>query len=284
MLDQAQGLRELAKERRKNSKFITVASGKGGVGKTNFSVNFAYTMARHFNKRILLIDADIGMANVHILLNSDPSKNIKALFQGESIENIIVKSHGFDAILGFSGVDSIEEMDETSVALLINSLERVSSEYDYVIIDTGAGIDEKIAAFLRASTRSYVITTPEPTALMDAYALIKSIYNIYGYNNFKIVVNMVKNKEEAETTFNKLRLSARKFLDIDLEFLGYLPLTQNLKRSVKQKELITKISPTDPFSMQMRRICAVECGIETKEHSGRFWERVFDFLGNKRGK
>lgn len=286
MEDQAKGLRELVKKDKsfKNSKFITVASGKGGVGKTNFSVNFAYILASHFKKRVLLIDADIGMANIHILLNRGSSKNIKNLFNGESIEDIIIHKDGFDTILGFSGVNSLEDMDEVSIALLINSLKEISYRYDYIIIDTGAGIDERVASFLRASSKSYIITTPEPTALMDAYALIKSIYNIYGYNNFKIVINMAKNKDEAITTFNKLKLSATKFLGIELEMVGFLPLTQNLKKCVKKKELILKIFPNDPFSLEMKKIGKVEAQEYKEEQNMNFWEKVFDFLGRKRGK
>lgn len=286
MEDQAKGLRELVKKERnaKNSKFITVASGKGGVGKTNFSVNFAFTMANYFNKRVLLIDADIGMANIHILLNSDPSKNLKNLFNGESIENLILNIEGIDTILGFSGIDSLDDMDEMSVSMLINSLESISYRYDYVIIDTGAGIDEKIASFLRASNKAYIITTPEPTALMDAYALIKSIYNIYGYNNFKTVINMSKNREEAVDVFNKLSLSAKKFLGIELEMQGFLPITQNLKKCIKRKELLVKVLPNDPFSLEMKKICAKEANEPIKETNSNFWEKVFDFLGQKRNR
>lgn len=286
MDDQAKGLKELINRNKtlQNSKFITVASGKGGVGKTNFSVNFAFTLANYFKKKVLLIDADIGMANIHILLNTDPSKNLKNLFNGESIEDILVNSYGFDAILGFSGVESITEMDEISASTLINALESISYRYDYIIIDTGAGIDEKIASFLRASSKSYVVTTPEPTALMDAYALIKSIYNIYGYNNFKIVINMAKSKEEAKKTFEKLKISTNKFLGIDVEMMGYLPLTSNLKKCVKQKELITKLLPNDPFSLEMKKICAVELEEPVEVENTNFWEKVFDFLGQKRKK
>ena len=282
MDDQAKGLRELVERKReKNSKFISVASGKGGVGKTNFAVNFAYTLANDFNKKVLLIDADIGMANIHILLNIDTKKNIKNLFYGKSIEEVIVSSNGFDVILGFSGIDSMEEMDDISISMLISQLETISYKYDYIIIDTGAGIDTKVASFLRASNRSYIITTPEPTALMDAYALIKSIYNMYGYKNFKIVINMAKNKDEAISSFNKLKMSANKFLDIDLDILGFLPNTKNIKKCVTKKEIISKTFPQDPFSLEMKKICALEVQEEIEE-AGNFWKKVFNFLGQKR--
>ncbi len=279
MMDQASGLRELvAKNSTTNSKFITIASGKGGVGKTNFAVNFAYTMANSFGKKILLIDADIGMANVHLFLDADPSKNIKNLFSGEPIESIIHHTYGFDTLLGFSGIEDIFEMEDVSIQTIVNELEKISSRYDYVIIDTGAGIDQKVAAFLRASHKAYIITTPEPTALMDAYALIKSIYNIYGYNSFKIVVNMCKNKEEGELTFNKLKVSAKKFLGIDLELMGILLYTNNLRNAVKNKELICMRYPKDPYTQNIVAICKKELQLQ-EDRSENFWRRLFDMVG-----
>ncbi|WP_200763807.1 AAA family ATPase [Nitrosophilus alvini] len=285
MEDQAKGLRELVSRHKTlvNSKYITIASGKGGVGKTNFSVNFAYTLSKVFRKKVLLIDADIGMANVHILLNADPSKNMKNVLNGENLENVIVNSKGFDALLGFSGVDSISEMDETSVHVLLNALEKVSNRYDYVIIDTGAGIDSKVASFLRASSKSYIITTPEPTALMDAYALIKTVYNIYGYSRFKIVVNMCRSKEEGYNTFSKLKVSTKKFLGIDLELIGLLPVTNNLKKCVKKKALITESFPADGFTQEIKKISAIEVEEPVdSQQTQNFWGKVFDFLKKPR--
>lgn len=279
MIDQASGLRELvSKKDVYNSKFITIASGKGGVGKTNFAVNFSYIMANEFGKKVLLIDADIGMANVHLFLHLDAAKNIKHLFMGERIENIIQKAYNFDALLGFSGIEDFFDMEDISVQTVIAQLDEISKNYDYIIIDTGAGIDEKVAAFLRASSKSYIITTPEPTALMDAYALIKSMYNIYGYDNFKIVVNMCKNREEGELTFNKLKVSVNRFLGIDIELLGILPYTNNLRTAVKKKELITMSYPKDSYSINIKQICKEELQIESVVQD-KFWQKLFDLIG-----
>lgn len=283
MDEQIQGLKRLMQRKSSviGSKFITVASGKGGVGKTNFSVNYAYTLANHFGKKVLLIDADIGMANIHILLGADPSKNMRQVLSGESIERVLVHSRGFDALLGFSGIDTITEMEEIETHRLLEGLERISSRYDYVIIDTGAGIDNKIIGFLRASNKSYIVTTPEPTALMDAYALIKSLYNLYGYGRFKVVVNMCKSKKEGWETFEKLRSSTKKFLGLDLELLGILSYTTNLRRCVLAKELIAESFPADPFSIDMKKIASLEAGELVSEQSGNFWGKVIDFLKAK---
>ena len=279
MIDQASGLRELvSKQGIHNSKFITIASGKGGVGKTNFALNFSYIMAKEFKKRVLLIDADIGMANIHLFLDLDPVKNMKHLFMGEKIENIIQRAYAFDALLGFSGIDDVYEMQDISMQTVIAQLDTVSKNYDFIIIDTGAGIDEKVAAFLRASSKSYIITTPEPTALMDAYALIKSMYNMYGYESFKVIVNMCKNKEEGALTFSKLQVSVNKFLDIDIDLLGVLPYTDNLKVAVKKKELIAMSYPKDAYTNSVRQICREELKIEARRQE-KFWQKLFHFMG-----
>lgn len=282
MKDQASGLRDLvAKYAQSNSKFITIASGKGGVGKTNFAVNFAYLLANRFGKKILLIDADIGMANIHLFLHLKPYKSIKNFYLGEALEEIIQQAYGFDVLLGFSGIDDFDELDDASLQVLIHQLEALSQKYDYIIIDTGAGIDEKVASFLRASHKTYIITTPEPPALMDAYALIKSMYKIYGYENFKVIINMAKNKEEGEITFNKLKVSVKKFLDLDLQLLGILPFTKNLHYAVKKKELIVTLFPKDSYVQELFHICQKELALkESRSHVG-FWHKLFDYIGKR---
>ncbi|MRJ01898.1 MAG: MinD/ParA family protein [Epsilonproteobacteria bacterium] len=281
MNDQAWGLRELvAKKGIQNSKFITIASGKGGVGKTNFAVNFAYVMANEFQKKILLIDADIGMANIHLFLSTDPNKNMKNFFGGTKLEEVIQEAYGFDVLLGFSGIDELRDLDEISVQSVIYDLERVSQNYDYVVIDTSGGVDEKVMSFLRASSKSYIITTPEPTALTDAYALIRSIYNLYGYQNFKIIVNMCRTEEEGQGVFNKLKMTVKKFLGIDIELLGILPYTNNLPQAVRNKELVAMKYPKDLFTMSVKRICEIEAKIQQPpQDDEHFWQKIFDFMG-----
>ncbi|MRI83753.1 MAG: flagellar biosynthesis switch protein FlhG [Nitratiruptor sp.] len=281
MNDQAWGLRELvAKKRTQNSKFITIASGKGGVGKTNFAVNFSYVMANEFAKKILLIDADIGMANIHLFLNTDPNKNLKSFFAGAKLEDVIQEAYGFDVLLGFSGIDELRELDAFSVQSIIYDLDRLSMDYDYVIIDTSGGVDEKVMSFLRASNKSYIITTPEPTALTDAYALIRSIYNLYGYERFKIVVNMCRSEEEGQTVFNKLQTTVKKFLGIDIELLGILPYTNSLPQAVRNKELIAMKYPKDIFTASVKRICEIEANVKPSQgEDENFWQKIFDFMG-----
>ncbi|WP_457621907.1 MinD/ParA family protein [Persephonella sp.] len=267
-----------SKENISNTKFITVASGKGGVGKTNFAVNFAYVLSNVYGKKVLLVDADMGMANVHILVNVDTKKTLKDIISGIPVEEVIFTTRGIDILPGFSGIDMLEEVEESSVLRLVQSLDDISSNYDYIIIDTGAGIDNRIVSFIKASSKTYVITTPEPTAIIDAYALMKSVKKIFGYSEFRIIINMVKNMNEGYDTFEKLKSSAKKFLDIDLSLLGILPNTKNMKKSVKNKQLIAEIYPSDEFVRGLKVIASSELGEPPPPEKTRFWEKVVNLL------
>ncbi len=279
MEDQIYGLKKLIEKSGNlvNNKFISIASGKGGVGKTNFAVNFAYVLANNFGKKVLLIDADIGMGNIHILLNSPHSKNMKDLLNGTKIEDIIVNVKGIDALFGFSGIENFVEIEEGVVHKLISDLNKISKNYDYIIIDNSAGIGNNLS-FIRASNKSYIITTPEPTALMDAYAIIKSSYKIYGYSKFKIIINMCKKRNDEYETFDKLNYSAKKFLGLNLELAGKLSFSKNLQKSVRSKQLVTELYPTDSYTLDMKKIASVEVGEPIKESNLNFWEKVFSFL------
>ncbi|NPA13179.1 MAG: MinD/ParA family protein [Aquificae bacterium] len=280
MEGQAKGLLKLINEKgiHRNTKFLAIASGKGGVGKTNFAVNLAYILANDFDKKVLLIDADMGMANVHILVNVNTKKTLKDILNGERIEDIIFTTRNFDVLPGFSGIDAINEIDDSAVYKLVQNLNDISENYDFVLIDTSAGIDNKVISFIRASSKTYVLTTPEPTAIMDAYALIKSMKKLYDYSNFKIVVNMVKNEDEGIETFERLRSSIKKFLDIDVQLAGVIPLTKNLQKTVKKKQIISEVYPSDKFVLHLKKIAASEVGEPAPEIKEGFWDRVVSFL------
>jgi len=280
MEGQAKSLLKLMNEKNanKNTKFLAIASGKGGVGKTNFAVNFSYILANDFGKKVLLIDADIGMANVHILVNVNTKKTLKNILNGEKIEDIIFSTRGFDVLPGFSGIDAINEVDDSAVYRFVQNLNDVSENYDYIIIDTAAGIDNKVISFIRASSKTYVITTPEPTAIMDAYALIKSMKKLYDYSDFKVVVNMARNIEEGFETFERLKGSIKKFLETDIKLAGILPTTKNIHKTVKKKQIISEVYPSEKFVIQLKKIAAEELGEPPPKEKQTFWEKVVNFL------
>ncbi|WP_211245385.1 MinD/ParA family protein [Sulfurihydrogenibium subterraneum] len=260
----------------KNSKFICVASGKGGVGKTNFSINFAYILANKFNKKVLLIDADIGLGNIHVILNIPLIRSLKEFFEGKKdIEENILNVKNFDLIPGFSGIDNISVLEEEKIIMLVDKLDKISKLYDYVIIDTGAGIGKDVINFVLPSDKTYLITTPEPTALTDAYSFIKSLYKIYNYKDFKVVINMVKSDEEGYEVFERLKESCKKFLELDLELSGLLPTSENLKKSVLERKLICEEYPKDKFSEKLIQIAVKETGEEIKNKEEKSFFKKF---------
>ncbi len=266
-----------------STKFLTITSGKGGVGKTNFAVNTAYILANIFRKKVLLIDADVGMANIHVIMNLKNTKNIKDFVNTGKIEDIISNKDNIDVLPGFSGIEEIGEIEDFTSAKLIQELAEISDRYDYVIIDTSAGIDNKVVSFVRASSRTYVITTPEPTSMTDAYALIKSINKIYGYSRFKLVVNMATSKKEGMEVYKRLRESCKKFLNMDLQLAGVLPNTKNMTAVIKKKEVFVKLFPEDKFTKELKMIISKETGESVPAETGKsFWGRVLRFLSRGR--
>jgi flagellar biosynthesis protein FlhG len=264
---------------KKNPKFLCVSSGKGGVGKTNFSINLAYILANHFNKKVLLIDADIGLGNIHVILNIPLIKSLKEFFEGKDIEENIIKVKNFDLIPGFSGIDNISDIENIDLNHLIKRLDEISGEYDYIIIDTAAGIGKEVINFILPSDKTYIITTPEPTALTDAYSLIKSVFKIYGYSNFKIVINMCKSEEEGIETFERLSSSCKRFLNIELNLAGILPFSENLKKSVISRTLISESYKTDSFTKNLIEIAKKETGEDIKrENKESFFKKLFSFI------
>ncbi len=266
-----------------NTKFFTITSGKGGVGKTNFAVNYAYILANIFRKKVLLIDADVGMANIHVLMGLNVKNDIRKILEETKIEDLIIHKDNIDILPGFSGIEEIGELEDYALTRLIQKLSNISDRYDYILIDTSAGIDNRVVSFIRASGRSYVITTPEPTSMTDAYALIKSIRKLYGYSRFKIVVNMASNFKEGFETYERLRESAKKFLNIELKLAGILPKTNNMTKAIKKKEIFCKIYSNDKFSAELKKIISKETGESVPAFAGEtFWGRVLRFLS--RGK
>jgi len=280
MEKQAERLIELVRERNRNSrcKVLSFVSGKGGVGKTTVSTSFAYTLANVFRKRVLLLDCDIGLGNVHLLLGLDPSKNLKAVLRGSSLTEVIQSVYNFDVVLGFSGIDSLEELESYEAANLLVQLDRVIDNYDFVILDNSAGISRFTVNFSRAASETYVITTPEPTALTDAYAFIKSVYRVYGYSSFKVVVNAVSSKSEGFETFERLKASVERFLGFRLKLAGILPNSSRLREALKKGKPVVHLYPSDPFSVEIRRVVQLETGEVVKEDRESFISKLLRFF------
>jgi flagellar biosynthesis protein FlhG len=261
-VDQAEQLRNIIKKRdsktdhERVAKVITVTSGKGGVGKTSLSVNLAIQLGR-LGKRVVVFDADFGLANIEIMLGIRPKYNLADLmYRGKSIEDIITygpENIGF--ISGGSGINELANLTRDQVFSMIHRLEELDRIADVIIVDTGAGISDTVLEFVAASEEVLLVATPEPTSITDAYALLKTLNKKASYRPEKTVVKMVANQvrgeREAAELFEKLGVVVGKFLDVEVDFLGSVPYNKNMQRAVMRQ---APVSISDPESDSARAV------------------------------
>ena len=260
MLDQAESLRRLVNDEKisKNStsktKIITVTSGKGGVGKSNFVVNLSVLLQKK-GKKVLIFDADIGMGNDDVLMGLYPKYNIfDIILSNMELKDIIVEGPcGIGLIPGGSGLNKIGELKENEKGILLRELEALE-EYEYLIMDTGAGVNKDILSFISASQELIVVTTPEPTSLTDAYSLIKATDHFKLKTKASIVVNKAFTKEEGEDTFNKIHRAVSRFLTIKVRYLGCILDDRKLVQSVRAQRPCVLAYPTCDASVSIEKI------------------------------
>ncbi len=287
MLDQAESLRRLVndgkinkreKSNRIKTKIITVTSGKGGVGKSNFVVNLSVILQKR-GKKVLIFDADIGMGNDDVLMGLYPKYNIfDIIFTNMSLKDIIVEGPcGVNLIPGGSALNKIGELTENEKNILLNELEGLA-EYDYLIMDTGAGVNKDILSFISASEELIIITTPEPTSLTDAYSLIKATDHFKLKTKANIVVNRAFTKDEGEETFNKMFRAVNRFLKIKVEYLGCILDDRKLVQSVRLQKPCVLAYPMCDAAVSIENIALKMLG--EKESSSDGIKNVFKKLFN----
>lgn len=239
MSDQAQGLRNLVNTQDdpvKNTRVITVTSGKGGVGKSNFTINFALSLQAQGYK-VLVFDADIGLANIDVLMGVSAQYNLYHLLKREkTIEEIICTGHnGLSFIAGGSGFNDLLNLSNDDLTFFVDEISKLNGKMDFIIFDTGAGLSKETVKFIVAADETIVVTTPEPTSITDAYAIIKMVNSMNVPMNFRLIVNRISHYNEGRQTADKISLVAKQFLQIDIPTLGYIYDDNNVSKAVKKQ-------------------------------------------------
>ena len=258
--DQADTLRQMARTAKNNQKadaaatgdlteqqgirVISVTSGKGGVGKSNVVSNLAIALSAQ-GKKVLLIDADLGLGNLDVLLGLSPVYNLNHVLNGDKgiIDILIDGPAGIKIIPAGTGVQELTSLGQHEKLKLLDELDMLEEQFDILIIDTEAGISENVTYFTVAAQEIFVVVTPEPTSITDAYALIKLLATRYSEHHFKVLVNMAKDSEDALEVFRKLANVAGRFLDISLDYLGCVVKDEKVVDAVKRQKAVTELFP-----------------------------------------
>ena len=257
-MDQAQQLRNVIKLRDQNNqkleasqmaRVVTVTSGKGGVGKSNLAVNLAVQL-RKAGKRVIIFDADFGLANVEVMFGAIPQYNLSDfIYRGKRIQEIITPGPmdiGF--ISGGSGIIGLNNLYREQIMYLVKAIEELNTLADYIIIDTGAGISDPVLEFVMASPEVLLVSTPEPSSLTDSYSLLKALYRnpnfVAADTTIHVISNRVSSLEEGQAVFDKLNSVVSQFLHGKLNYLGMIPQDAALDKAVRQQKTVSLLEPT----------------------------------------
>ncbi|MCR5674966.1 MAG: MinD/ParA family protein [Lachnospiraceae bacterium] len=292
MADQATQLRNIMQSQgvnRPRARVITVTSGKGGVGKSNVAINLAIQL-RKLGQRVIILDADLGLANIEIMFGTVPKHNLSDLiYQGKNIREIITwgpMEVGF--ISGGSGITRMSQLDREYLTYIITNLAELDAIADTVIIDTGAGIADSVMEFLVASGEIILVTTPEPTSITDSYSLLKALnqHTRFSRENtvIKVVANLVSSDNEGQILFNKLNAVVARFLKLPLTYLGAIPRDQALANAVMQQTPVSMANPTAKSTRAFERIVGELVGNEELKNSRRGMAAFFShIIGGRNG-
>jgi flagellar biosynthesis protein FlhG len=290
--DQAETLRAMSNEfeaknqlksnGRKTVRVISVTSGKGGVGKTVCVANMAVLIARQ-GYRVLIIDADLGLANIDLHFGLNATFNLNHFFAGEKkLQEILVEARNKITILpAGSGIQKYTHLDSDQKIHLMEEIDLLHDRFDVVLIDTEAGISENVTYFNLAAQVIIVVTTPEPTALSDAYALMKLLSTQYKEKRFKLIVNSVVSENEALDVYHKLTLVSSRFIDISVDFLGGIPMDKRFTDSVRKQKPLVEMFPESKSSRAFSEIIEnIELKSEQQSPKGSmqfFWKNLLSY-------
>ena len=273
-MDQAEQLRKLMQQTdsKPKARVITVTSGKGGVGKTSISINLAIWLSR-LGKRVVVFDADFGLANIEVMLGVRPQYNLAdMMFRGKDLSDIITQGEeGISFISGGSGIQELASMNREQVMYLTNRLITLDKYADVVIVDTGAGISDSVLEFVLASTEVLLVATPEPTSITDAYALLKALNRKAEFvkedTSIKMISNRVKSAAEGQNLYEKMSVVSDKFLNIPITYLGSVPMDEQISKAVMRQKPVSLLNPEAQSSKAIRQIAETLLELDSDENS-----------------
>ena len=283
MADQAQNLRELV-GKKQEIRVVSVTSGKGGVGKSSFSVNLAIAMSR-LGVKVLVVDADFGLANVDVMLGVTMKYDIGHVLRGEkALDEVIQLGYeGVRFISGGSGVNDLINIDEEKLAALLIGILHIDVPVDFILIDTGAGINDNIIKLILASSETIVITTPEPTAILDAYALVKTIVRQDRSHPIQVLINKCENKKEASRVQEGFIEVVGRHLGINVNPIGVIMYNHDVQQSIKRQIPITVSDPGGVTSMEIEQVARAILELPNEKPSNSILSRVFyRLLGDRK--
>ena len=265
-------------------KVISVTSGKGGVGKTNVVVNLAYALTQS-GKKVLILDADMGLGNIDVMLGLAPEYNLYHLINGEkSLSEVMTSGPGGMKILpAGSGIQELSELTTNQKLNLLAELDRIDNSIDIVLIDTAAGISGNVMYFNTAAQDIIVVASPEPTSMTDAYALMKILHTKYGESRFRLLVNMVRDSGEGRDVYRKLSAAADKFLNISIDYIGHIMQDKSVRLSVINQRSVVDLYPGSDagkcYTSLARTVCGWPVNKDIKGNIQFLWRRLMGQSG-----
>ena len=234
---------------------IAVTGGKGGVGKSNVSINLSVSLA-NMGRRVALLDADLGLANIDVLLGLRPHRNLENVLSGEcSLMDIMLTGPGGIRIIpASSGTQKMTTLGPMEHAGLIHAFSEISHQIDVLVIDTAAGISDSVVSFVRASQEVLVVVCDEPSSITDAYALIKLLSKEFDVDRFRVVANMTRSAQEGKNLFNKLNLVTDRFLDVTLQYVGSVPFDESVRKAVQRQKAVVELFPSCKSATAIKNI------------------------------
>jgi len=252
-MDQAQGIRTMSKP--KPVRVIAVTSGKGGVGKSNVSLNLAVSLSQA-GENVLVMDADMGLANLDVLLGLSPKQNLHHVLEGKcSLEDIIIDGPaGISIIPASSGVRSMSELSAAQNMGIIQAFSELTRPIDTLIVDTAAGLADSVVSFARAAKEVIVVVCDEPASITDAYAMIKVLNKDYGIQRMHVLANQAQSLQQGRELYMKLAKVSDKYLEVALDYMGAIPYDDYLKKAVQKQKCVTDVFPRSPSSLAFHQM------------------------------